>query len=122
MNVSPRDKEDLRGGGGGGGCMVCCHPEHYPSAEDLRRIREHPGFRVAVGIHPRHAGKVGDSQVRRLKQLVANPGVEAMGEIVLHIRPASVDPEVIRQAYHRASMVMRRIKPGYPAAQLHWRC
>ena len=24
--------------------------EHYPSAEDLRRIREHPGFRVVVGI------------------------------------------------------------------------
>ena len=117
--------------------MVFCDPEHYPSAEDLRRIREHPGFRVAVGIHPKHAGKVGDTQVRQLKQLVANPGVAAMREIgldftvgslapvpqqerlfgecltvaprdkpiVLHIRPASADPEVIRQAYHRACMI-----------------
>ena len=46
MNVSPRDKVDLKGGGGG--CMVFCDTEHYPSAEDLRRIREHPGFKVAV--------------------------------------------------------------------------
>ena len=109
--------------------MVFCDPEHYPSADDLRRIREHPGFRVAVGIHAKYAGKVGDAQVWRLKQLVANPGVAAMGEIgldftmgslapvpqqerlfgeyltvaprdkpiVLHIRPASADPEVMRQ-------------------------
>ena len=78
MNVSPRDKVDLKGG-----CMVLSDPEHYPSAEDLRRIREHPGSRVAVGIHPKHAGKVGDTQVQQLKQLVANPGVAAMGEIGL---------------------------------------
>ena len=47
----------------------------------VRMIREHPGFRVAVGIHPKHTGKVVDAQVRRLKQLVASPGVAAMGEI-----------------------------------------
>ena len=125
--------------------------EHYPSAEDLRRIREHPGFRVVVGIHPKHAGKVGDTQVQRLKQLVANPGVAAMGEIgvdftagslapvpqqerlfgecltvatrdkpiVLHIRPASADPEVIRQAYHRACMVMRGVIGSRQVIQLH---
>ena len=146
MNVSPRDKVDLKGG-----CMVFCDPEHYPSAEDLRRIREHPGFRVAVGIHPKHAGKVGDAQVRQLKQLVANPGVAAMGEIgldftagslapvpqqerlfgecltvaprnkpiVLHIRPASADPEVIRQAYHRACMVMKGVIGSRQVIQLH---
>ena len=37
MNVSPRDNVDLKGV-----CMVPCDPEHYPSAEDLRRIRQHP--------------------------------------------------------------------------------
>ena len=47
MDVAPRDKIDLKGG-----CMVFCDPEHYPSAEDLQRIREHSGFRVAVGNHP----------------------------------------------------------------------
>ena len=73
MNVSPRDRVDLKWG-----CMVFCDPEHYPSAEDLRRIREHPGFRVAVVIHPKHAGKVGDAQVQQLKQLVAHPGIAAM--------------------------------------------
>ena len=56
MNVSPRDNVDLKGV-----CNVLCDPEHYPSAEDLRTIREHPGFRVAVGIHLKHAGKVGDA-------------------------------------------------------------
>ena len=148
MNVSPRDKVDLKRGGG---CMVFCDPEHYPSAEDLRRIREHPGLRVAVGFHPKHAGKVGDTQVRQLKQLFANPGVAAMGEIgldfiarslapvpqqerlfgecltvahrdkliVLHILPASVDPDVIRQAYHRACMVMKGIIGSRQVIQLY---
>ena len=74
MNVSPRDNVDLKGG-----CMVLSDPEHYPSSEDLRRIREHPGFKVAVGIHPKHTGRVGDAQVRRLKHLVANLGIAAMG-------------------------------------------
>ena len=143
-----RDNVDLRGG-----CMVFFDPEPYPSAEDLRRIREHPGSRVAVGIHPKHAGKVGDAQVGRLKKLVANPGVAAMGEpwgsldftagslapvpqqeklfgecltvaprdkpIVLHIRPASADPEVVGQAYHRASTVMNGIIGSGQVFQLH---
>ena len=85
MNVSPRDKVDLKGGGG-----VFCDPKYYPSAEDLRRIREHPGLRVAVGFHPKHAGKVGDTPVRPLKQLVANPGVAAMGEIGLDFTAGSL--------------------------------
>ena len=111
-----------------------------------------------VGIHPKHAGKVGDTQVQRLKQrlkqLVANPGVAAMGEIgmdftagslapvpqqerlfgecltvatrdkpiVLHIRPASADPGVIRQAYHRAVMVMRGVIGSRQVIQLHSFC
>ena len=87
MDVSPRDRIDLKGR-----CMFFCDPEHYPSAEDLRKIREHPGFWVAVGIHPKHAGKVGDAQVRRLKQLVANPGVAAMGEIGLDFTAGSLAP------------------------------
>ena len=146
MNVSPRDNVDLKGG-----CMFFCDPEHYPSAEDLQRIREHPGFRVALGIHPKQAGKVDDAQVRRLKKLIANLGVAAMREIgldftagslapvpqqerlfgecltvaprdkpiVLHIRPASADPEVIRQAYHRTSTVMNAIIGSLQVIQPH---
>ena len=45
-----------------------------------------------VGIHPKHAGKVGDTQVQRLKQLVANPGVAAMGEIGLDFTAGSLAP------------------------------
>ena len=94
---------------------------------------------------------MGDAQVRQLKQLVANPGVAAMGEIgldftagslapvpqqerlfgecltveprdkpiVLHIRPASADPEFIRQAYHRACMVKKGIMGSRQVIQLH---
>ena len=68
MDVAPRDKIDLKGG-----CMVFCDPEHYPSAEDLQKIREQTGFRVAVGIHPKHAGQVGAAQVRRLKNSWSQP-------------------------------------------------
>ena len=39
--------------------------------------------------------------------------------IVLHIPPASADPEVIRQAYHRACMVMKRIIGSRQVIQLH---
>ena len=106
---------------------------------------------VAVGIHPKHAGKVGEAQVRHLKQLVANPGIATRGEIgldftaeslapvphqerlfgecltvarrnkpiVLHIRPASADPEIIRQAYHRASTVMNAIIGSLQVIQPH---
>ena len=146
MDVAPRDKIDLKGG-----CMVFCDPEHCPNAEDLQKIREHAGFRVAVGIHPKHAGQAGAAQVRRLKQLVAHPDVAAMGEIGLdftagslasvpqqeqlfgecltvaqrdkpidlHIRPASVEPEVIRQAYLRVRGVMKGIIGSRQVVQLH---
>ena len=146
MNFSLRDKVDLKRG-----CMVFCDPEYYPSAKDLQTIREHTGFRVAIGIHPKHAGQVGAAQVRRLKQLVAHPDVAAMGEIgldftagclasvpqqqqlfgecltmaprdkpiVLHIRPASAEPEVIRQAYLRVRGVMKGIIGSRQGVQLH---
>ena len=90
--MSHRDNLDLKGV-----CMVLCDPEHYPSVEDFRRIREHPGFRVAVGIHLKHAGNVGDAGVRRLKQLVANPGVAAMGEIGLDFTEGSLTPVPLQE-------------------------
>ena len=146
MEVSPRDRVDFKGG-----CMVFCDPEYYPITEDLQKIREHAGFRVAVGIHPKHAGQVGAAQVRRLQQLVARPDVAAIGEIgldftagslasvpqqeklleecmtvaprdkpiVLHIRPASAEPEVIRQAYLRVRGIMRGIIGSRQVIQLH---
>ena len=42
-------------------------------------VREKTGFRVAVGIRPKHMGKVRNAQGRQLKHLVANPDVAAMG-------------------------------------------
>ena len=87
IEVSPRDRVDLKGG-----CMVFCDPECYSSAEDLQKIREHTWFRVAVGIHPKHAGNVGAAQVRRLKQLVAHSDVAAIGEIGLDFTAGSLAP------------------------------
>ena len=87
MDVSIKYRVILKGG-----CTVFYNPEYYPCAEDLQKIREHTGFRVSWGIHPKHAGKVGGAQVRRLKQLVANPGFAAIGEIGLDSTAGSLAP------------------------------
>ena len=85
MNVSPRDKVDLKGGGGSSA---------IPSTIPVQRICGGSGnirdSGFAVGFHPKHAGKVGDTPVRPLKQLVANPGVAAMGEIGLDFTAGSL--------------------------------
>ena len=38
---------------------------------------------------------------------------------ILHIRPASEDPEVITQAYHRARMIMKEVIGSRQFIQMH---
>eukprot|EP00057_Strongylocentrotus_purpuratus_P026470 XP_011680944.1 PREDICTED: uncharacterized protein LOC105446178 [Strongylocentrotus purpuratus] len=47
------------------------------------KIPESPQFHVAVGIHPKHASKVGERDVDRVAGLVCGSGVTAIGEMGL---------------------------------------
>ncbi|GFS09890.1 3'-5'-exodeoxyribonuclease [Elysia marginata] len=65
------------------GCVVFCDPSSYPSERDLKEITDTPGFKVAVGIHPKGAQGVGETVVTQFRKLVENPRVAAVGEVGL---------------------------------------
>ncbi|KAK3760293.1 hypothetical protein RRG08_059411 [Elysia crispata] len=44
-----------------------------------KEITTFPEFKVTVGIHPKHVGKVGESEVKQFKRLVGHPQVAATG-------------------------------------------
>ncbi|XP_070541281.1 uncharacterized protein [Ptychodera flava] len=61
-----------------GGVEVYSDPECYP--QDL--VRE-PGWKVAVGLHPKVAADAGMQVFRKIRSFVASPHVAALGEIGL---------------------------------------
>ncbi|RUS71558.1 hypothetical protein EGW08_020676 [Elysia chlorotica] len=133
--VDPQVPIDLKGG-----CVVFCDPANFPSRAQVQDISRRPGFKVAVGIHPKHAGNVGESHVCQLKQIVDHPCVAALGEVgldfpakipipqqvklleeclnvaprnkpvVLHIRPRGQVAEQIDEDYEFAFKVVRSIQ------------
>ncbi|GFR89780.1 hydrolase TatD [Elysia marginata] len=66
-----------------GGCVFFCDLSSYPSERDLKEITDTPGFKVAVGIHPKGTQGVGDTVVTQFRRLVENPRVAAVGEVEL---------------------------------------
>ena len=61
-----------------GGVKVYCDPETYPGI-----ISNAEGFKVAIGFHPRHAGKFTDESFSKMRELLRDPGVTALGEVGL---------------------------------------
>ncbi|RUS87891.1 hypothetical protein EGW08_004307 [Elysia chlorotica] len=132
-----------------GGCVVFCDPANFPSRGQAQDVSGRPGFKLAVGIHPKHAGYVGESHVCELKQIVDHPCVAALGEVgldfpakvpipqqvklleecltvaprnkpvVLHIRPRGEVAEQVDEDYKFAYKVVRSILALRQAIQLH---
>ena len=61
-----------------GGVKVYCDPETYRGI-----ISNAEGFKVAIGFHPRHAGKFTDESFSKMRELLRDPGVTALGEVGL---------------------------------------
>ncbi|XP_070567369.1 uncharacterized protein [Ptychodera flava] len=61
-----------------GGVEVYCDPETFP--EDLTR---EPGWKIAIGLHPKAAVGAGNQVLQEIRRLVASPHVAALGEIGL---------------------------------------
>ena len=60
------------------GVKVYCDPETYPGI-----ITNAEGFKVAIGFHPRHAGKFTDESFSKMRELLRDPGVTALDEVGL---------------------------------------
>ncbi|GFS07560.1 hydrolase TatD [Elysia marginata] len=114
----------------------------YPSERDLKEITDTPGFKVAVGIHPKGAQGVGETVITQFRRFVENLRVAAVGEVgldftvegtlqqewvlqkclqaahwgkpvVLHIRPVSLSPPAVRGAYsHALAFINYELGPG----------
>ena len=59
-----------------GGVEVYCDPSTYPKS-----LIRSPRWKIAVGIHPKHAGKLRPTERRKFATLVQAPEVVAVGEI-----------------------------------------
>ena len=144
--VSPRDRVDLKGGCTVF-CVPKCypsvedsqkirehtwlrvavgiHPKHVGQvgAAQVRRLKQlvaHPDVAAIreIGLDFT-AGSL--APVPQQKKLFGECLTVAPRDkpIVLHIRPASADPEVIRQAYLRVRMIMKGIIGSRQVVQLH---
>ncbi len=108
-----------------GGIGVFCDPDTYPEQFPLQ-----PGFKFAVGFHPRHAPQMTPQVRDRLELLMLTPGVAALGEIGLdHTEPEcrwNIQEEVLTELL-RFSMPIRplvlHVRDTDPyASDLYLRC
>ena len=57
------------------GALFSVNPRPFHLLEKLQEITAFWEFKVTVGIHPKHARKVGESEVHQFKRLVGHPQV-----------------------------------------------
>lgn len=65
-----------------GGVIVFCNPSKFPPLSVIRHL-SHLGFKIAVGIHPKHASQLSLTQFNDFRTLLLSPYVSALGEIGL---------------------------------------
>ncbi|XP_072174421.1 uncharacterized metal-dependent hydrolase HI_0454-like [Diadema setosum] len=71
--------------GGGRGVINYCDPSRFESIA----FPDYPNWRVAEGIHPKHASEVSPNTVRQLGELLKDPAVVGVSEVGLdHSVPA----------------------------------
>ena len=79
------DRDELIAGlparGVAGFVECCCRQEDF--ARCLELTRRYPGVRGAAGIHPEHADTYGPDTPARLREVLADPKMVAVGEIGL---------------------------------------
>ncbi|KAH3701148.1 hypothetical protein DPMN_076131 [Dreissena polymorpha] len=85
-----------------GGVLIYCDPETYPTSFPAQA-----GFGVAVGLHPRRVARFNSELYRRLKHLLRNERVVALGELGLD----RTEPSETRGLQEE---VLTRISPCQP--------
>lgn len=89
-----------------GAVIIYCDPESYP---DMMPVAEK--WRVAVGLHPKKVGDITSKQLDRLKQLIQNNRVSAVGEVGLDTSPGSCSVE---SQIHFLRDLVTWVKPYMP--------
>ena len=110
-----------------GGVTVYCDPKYYPRVPTTSTI-----WKVAVGVHPRHAMEFSEADYTNLESLILSPHVHALGEVGLDRtepehswrRQEEVLIDVLRFNSLRKPLVLhvRGSRSDFRAADVHARC